>query len=101
MLPHTKRAGIGIGKFLYFLGVLIPIFFMILYFFKFGKNDTCNYGLDANYAYNSNNKTTKYMTLKILGNGKRDMFIMLLGYLIEMALLGMMYNLLYNVILIH
>ena len=102
MLPHTKRTP-GIGKALNGLGVIVPICFMVLYYFKFGKNDGCNNMLDANFTYNNATKTTIYnkYRLKIMGTGFRDGVIMIIGYFVEMVLLGIMYNLLYNVILIH
>ena len=46
-------------------------------------------------------KTSKYITLRVFGTGMRDGFIMAFGYLVEMGLLSLMYNLLYNVYLIH
>ena len=86
------------------MGVAVPIFFMILYYVKFGAGDKgCNQKLDINYTYHSANATSIYgnYTLKIMGNGMRDGFILLLGSFFALMLLGIMYNLLYNVILIH
>ena len=82
MLPHTKRI-VGRGKILNAMGVAVPIFFMILYYVKFGAGDKgCNQKLDINYTYHSANATSIYgnYTLKIMGNGMRDGFIMIIGY---------------------
>lgn len=86
-----------------FLGCLVPICFIVFYYVN-PDDVKCDATMDANYAINSNpNKTgpVKYLTLKPFGSGKRDAFIMFFGYLIEMALTALSYNLLWNVVLLH
>ena len=69
---------------------------MIFYYSRL-DDEACDKVFDANYEYNKNN----YTTLKILGTGMRDGFFMVCGYITEVILLGMCYNLLYDTYLVH
>lgn len=80
------------------MGCLVPICFMVFYWLN-PDDPKCDATYDPNYA--NNVKSGNYLPLKPFGTGKRDAFIMFFGYLIEMALTSLVYNLLANVVMLH
>ena len=100
MLPHLKRIP-NQGRIMFGLGAIVPILLLIIYSTDLNnpefdkKMDPTGWDMDQAIKA-ANSSQSLYITLTPFGNGKRDAFFSFIGYVMEIVLTGMYYNLLFN-----